>query len=299
MTELIVRQVVVERLDHPIAIGVGFGVVPVFLEHVAFGVRIASHVQPMPSPPLAELGRGQQRIDRRHRRFAAGFLLQRDRLPGCRATGQSSRNTVVAAACEERPGATDEVPAARARQDETIDVGRRPGLVVSLWRRSIERRLKRPVLRRIHWWFRLGWALLAGSRIGSPHLDPPLETGDHFVRQFPIRRHFEGFVADRLDQQAAPSVCQQPPPAPSHLPRGHPQRCPAATSPAARSLAPNGSRSNARPARAGSAARRSRSPRTTTCGPPALLPPAPRRSLAWRHSKVARAQPPSPTPNDS
>ena len=62
--EPVVGHVLVERLNHPITVGVGMWVVAVLLKHIALGIGIAGHVQPMPTPTLAEVLRIEQPVHR-------------------------------------------------------------------------------------------------------------------------------------------------------------------------------------------------------------------------------------------
>ena len=50
--ELVVWQITVERADDVIAIGVGVGIMSIFLENIPFAVSISRHVQPMTAPSL-------------------------------------------------------------------------------------------------------------------------------------------------------------------------------------------------------------------------------------------------------
>ena len=59
--EPVERQVRIHRVDHPIAIPPGIGPRIVFL--IAVGVGIAGHVEPVPAPALAEVGRIEQPVD--------------------------------------------------------------------------------------------------------------------------------------------------------------------------------------------------------------------------------------------
>ena len=59
--EPVVRLVGVERADDVIAIPPGVG--PVGVGPVAVGFGVPDQVEPVPSPPLAVLGRGQQAVD--------------------------------------------------------------------------------------------------------------------------------------------------------------------------------------------------------------------------------------------
>jgi hypothetical protein len=70
--ELIVGQVLVERADDPVAVGVGVGVAPLLLEDVALGVGVAGDVEPVAAPALAVARRREEAVDhfrKRTRRF--------------------------------------------------------------------------------------------------------------------------------------------------------------------------------------------------------------------------------------
>src|SRR5439155_8396268 len=58
--ELIVRQVLVERANDPVAIGERERVTSLFLEDVTLGVRVARDVEPISPPALAIAGRREQ-----------------------------------------------------------------------------------------------------------------------------------------------------------------------------------------------------------------------------------------------
>src|SRR6185503_10421725 len=60
-SELIELDIVVNGVDHPIAVEPGKGARPIDL--IARRISITRQVQPMPTPALAEMRRGQQRID--------------------------------------------------------------------------------------------------------------------------------------------------------------------------------------------------------------------------------------------
>ena len=60
--ELIVRHVFIERIDDPIAVTETLRIEP-GLERVGLVLAVAGHVEPVPGPPLAVVGRGQQAID--------------------------------------------------------------------------------------------------------------------------------------------------------------------------------------------------------------------------------------------
>ena len=61
--EPIVRQILVQRSDHVIAVGIRPRKVGVLKQRVAFRVGITGHVEPMPPPTLAIAGRSEQPID--------------------------------------------------------------------------------------------------------------------------------------------------------------------------------------------------------------------------------------------
>ena len=54
--ELIVRHVIVEGFDDPVAVGVGVGVAAFFGEDVAFGVGVAGDIEPVSAPAFAVMG---------------------------------------------------------------------------------------------------------------------------------------------------------------------------------------------------------------------------------------------------
>ena len=80
--ELVVRLVGVERGDHPVAVSPGLGI-----HHVGLAARLGEprHVEPVPSPALAEPRRGQQPVDDLRERV--GRRVGDERLDLLRATG--------------------------------------------------------------------------------------------------------------------------------------------------------------------------------------------------------------------
>ena len=60
--ELVVGQVLVERPDHIIAVGVGIRISALFREDVTLGVGIAGDVEPVTAPAFAVARRGQQTV---------------------------------------------------------------------------------------------------------------------------------------------------------------------------------------------------------------------------------------------
>jgi len=207
--EPVVRQVFVEGANHPVAIRVSFRVVAVLLEHVALGIGIAGHVQPVPRPTLAEVRRVQELVDDAPVRLVAVVAFKSRRLFG--AGRQAGQVVVQPAQQRARGGSGRRIQAALLQrgQDKAVEVAAWPGRVPDLRRRMRNRRQERPVVRRVR--RRLGGAgLLSCARIGCAHLDPTHEIPNHRVRQLPVRRHFHRFPADRLNQQTV-----------LRLPRGH------------------------------------------------------------------------------
>ena len=62
LDETIKRHVIIEGLDHVVAVLVGIGANPVVVG-VALRVRVTGHVQPVPPPPLAVVRRFQATVD--------------------------------------------------------------------------------------------------------------------------------------------------------------------------------------------------------------------------------------------
>ena len=61
LKKCVVRHVLIEGIDNPVAIPPGIW--PVFIAFKAAGVRVADDVQPVPSPALAVLRAGEETID--------------------------------------------------------------------------------------------------------------------------------------------------------------------------------------------------------------------------------------------
>ena len=61
--ELVVRQILVEGVHHPVAVSVGVRVAPFFQEHVTLRVGVAGDVEPVAGPAFAEGRRGEQAVD--------------------------------------------------------------------------------------------------------------------------------------------------------------------------------------------------------------------------------------------
>ena len=61
--ELVVGQVVVEGLHHPVAIGVSIRIAAFFQEDIALRVGVAGDVEPVTAPAFAEGRRGEETVD--------------------------------------------------------------------------------------------------------------------------------------------------------------------------------------------------------------------------------------------
>ena len=85
--ELVVRHVRVERVDHPVAVAPGGGLLAVPL--VAVRLRVADKVEPVPAPALAVVRRREQAVDEALPGVGALILLEGlDLLQGRRQPGQ-------------------------------------------------------------------------------------------------------------------------------------------------------------------------------------------------------------------
>ena len=62
--ELVVRHILVEGTDDPVAIYVGEGIAPAGTpDEIALGVGISRDIQPMPPPAFAKSRRGEEFVD--------------------------------------------------------------------------------------------------------------------------------------------------------------------------------------------------------------------------------------------
>ncbi len=62
--ELVVRHILVEGTDDPVAVYVGEGIAPAgTADEIALGVGVARNVQPMSPPAFAESGRSEEFVD--------------------------------------------------------------------------------------------------------------------------------------------------------------------------------------------------------------------------------------------
>ncbi len=98
--ELVVGQVVVEGAHHPVAVGVAVGVAALFLEDVAFGIRIARDVQPVARPAFAEPRIGQEPVHELFQGLRIGIGGEGFDLLG---GGRQAEEIEIRAADERRP----------------------------------------------------------------------------------------------------------------------------------------------------------------------------------------------------
>ena len=87
--ELVVRQILVERIDHVIAISPGVGITVVLV--VAGRVRIARDVKPVASPLLAVSRRGEQPVHNLCKRIGRRVREQTRASPARLAEAPSGR----------------------------------------------------------------------------------------------------------------------------------------------------------------------------------------------------------------
>ena len=227
--ELVVRLVLVHRVDHVVAIGPGVGVAVVAEEAVALvdleaaRVGVAGGVEPVTGPAFAVVRRGEEEVDLLdvdgfevagratgaggERVGEAGVIAGLDECVDLFGGGREADQIVV--------DATQEGFGTRGRigleallfelgEDERVDGILDPGLVLHFGHRVLLDGLVRPM-----------FAGLAGEagQLGGPatrhrrtHLDPLFKEGDFFVGQFAaglLGRHRElGIgVLDGLDEQ--------------------------------------------------------------------------------------------------
>ena len=128
--ELVVRQVVVERLDHPVAIQIRVRVrvvaAPLRIERAVVVLAVARDVEPEAAPRFAVVRRREQAVDDLRERVGRLVLLERLDLVGRRRqAGQIERRAadqraLVGGAHRRQPVLLE------PREHEAIDVGLRP-----------------------------------------------------------------------------------------------------------------------------------------------------------------------------
>ena len=198
--EMIVGNVLVEGADQvvPVAPGSLDDVVPL----VAVGLGETDHVHPVPGPVFAEVGRVQEAVHEVGIGLAGGIpeqLLHAGRIGRQPDDGET-----------EAPGQRANVGPLRRlqsllaerRQEEPVDRGSGPTLMIHPGRIGIGNRLERPVL-----------PGQAGVEVGlfgevrscgprSSHPDPALKLTDLGVGEHAAQGHLQVLVADGLDDQA-------------------------------------------------------------------------------------------------
>ncbi len=204
--ELIEGQVLVESADDVIAIGIGVGIMPVFLPQITFRVGVTRHVQPMAPPPLAVTRGSQQPVHdfgKGVRRFVCledRDFLWRWRQPDKVESGAPNQCMFVSFGRGLQMGGFEagqnEFVHRRARETLILDSGywrfldglkgpMRPGFFPD----ALESRA--PALR--------------DARIRRAHFDPGLQAGDLSVRELLVLGWHAKIViriTHRLDEEA-------------------------------------------------------------------------------------------------
>ena len=199
--KLIVRLIHVEGVDYIIAISPGLGERDVAF--LARRFRIAGHVQPVPTPAFAKLGRFEQAIDHFLEclwRIIAGKrfdFVRRRRQPAEGIRRAANQREAVRVFHRSQPCLF------QPRQDEVVDIVTGPRRVTHGGRFGCPHRLKGPEFPTFGQVDRGPRHALAVARIGRSQLDPLDEVGNHRLGQLTVRRHLERFVPQRLDQQTA------------------------------------------------------------------------------------------------
>ena len=128
--ELVVRQVVVERADHPVAIEmrvrVGIEAAPHRIEAAVVVFAVARDVEPHAAPGFAVARRREQAID--HLLERVGRLVREKRVDFFGRRRQAGEIERGAAEQRQLVGGADrrQAFALETREDEAIDVGARP-----------------------------------------------------------------------------------------------------------------------------------------------------------------------------
>ena len=211
--EIVVRFVLVERFNDPVAVtpGVRIGNV-VFL---AAGLGVPGNIEPVPSPSFAERGRCKELLD--DLRIGSLGAITHEGLDFLGGRGNPAQ--VEAQAPDE--GRLVRIPHRskgvflELRQDERVDLVCSPPFVLDIGRGRSCDRLERPVIRTGF----LGYTAarnnvfrkidhgyrLHDARVGRATSHPILENQDLPIGKLALRWHLEVLVrpADGLDQEAA------------------------------------------------------------------------------------------------
>ena len=205
--ELVVGQVVVERLHDPVAILPGVG--DPIIELVSPRLAIPRHVEPVPREPLAIVGRGEELVDVVVEGMRVGIrshpcdVSGKSRKAG-EDLGRSTHEHLTGGFCRRL-----EPSRLEPREHEAIDVAGAPGGVFDRRRWRDAGRMPAPVLslplRNVEGLDAglRGACWLAIIRPWQPATDPFLDGLDRRRRQFSVGRHLEiAVVADHLHKQA-------------------------------------------------------------------------------------------------
>ncbi len=146
--ELVVGQIVVERANDVIAVSIGIGIAPLFLENISLGVGIACDVEPISGPSLAVVRRIQQSF------HDPGKGLRR--LIGQKVAnfvgGRRQANQIEGRPANQRPFIRGRVRrdllCSEPRQDECVDGRLNPPFAGDLGQIWTFYRLKGPMIRR-------------------------------------------------------------------------------------------------------------------------------------------------------
>ena len=198
--KLVIRQVVVERPNHPVAVVVRTGTKAVELIPAALGEP--GHVEPVPRPLLTVVLAGQQLVDHfleRLRRCVVDEgvdLLRRRWQP----------NEIEVCATDEllfrRRAVRLQLLSHLRGENKIVDRRLDARTVRHGGRRHRLQRLERPpfaTLGNVDLTLRLD---RHGSfaRVGRTHVDPLHEVGNDLVRELSLRRHLDPVVLQRLDE---------------------------------------------------------------------------------------------------
>ena len=184
--ELVEWLVGVERGDHPVAVAVRLA--DRVVGPVAGGVGVPGHVEPVPAPPLAVGGRREEPVH--HRRVGAGRVVRQER--GDLGRRRREPGQVERGAAEQRPpvGGRGRLELLRLQsgEDETVEVGPRPGGVGDGRGRRVGDRAEGPVVA-AGGGDRRG---AGGARVFGPRgavRDPLGQRGDLRGCELALRRH--------------------------------------------------------------------------------------------------------------
>ena len=189
--ELIVRLVLVERVNDIVAVAECVDIGQVFVEPVAIG--ITRDVEPVASPFFAVVRRSQQPIDD----FAKGIgrligdkvgdLLHRGREAG-QVVGRAANKRALGCG-----GGRAKLVCLELGENEKVEILPWPSAGLHLRQRRFAWLAERPKLPRLVEVDPLGLGLgqAAFARVGRAHLDPLLEVGDDPLGQARLGRHHQ------------------------------------------------------------------------------------------------------------